>query len=47
MAFENLTNKFTEAFKKLTSKGKLSESDIKEMRLDQQKIFEFTKREKV
>ena len=30
MAFENLTNKFTEAFKKLTSKGKLSENDIKE-----------------
>ncbi|MCQ2979566.1 MAG: signal recognition particle protein [Clostridia bacterium] len=29
MAFENLTSKFTEAFKKLTSKGRLSEEDIK------------------
>ncbi len=30
MAFENLSDKLTSAFKKLKSKGKLSESDVKE-----------------
>ena len=30
MAFENLTSKFTDAFRKLTSKGKLKEEDINE-----------------
>jgi len=30
MAFENLTNKFTDVFRKITSKGRLSENDIKE-----------------
>ena len=30
LAFENLSDKLTSAFKKLKSKGKLSESDVKE-----------------
>ena len=30
MAFESLTEKLSNAFKKLRSKGKLTESDVKE-----------------
>ena len=44
MAFEGLTEKLTNAFKKLRSKGKLTEADVKEAMREVQEVFHLPKK---